>query len=129
MQLYSLNYVSRAQAPAEGPEIEAIREVALSRNAAENVTGVLYLDGKLFFQVLEGHETCVRRLLASIRADSRHSDLRVIQQGPLLRRRFGRWSMKFVDAASLPADAPRPRFADFRRPTAEAMTKALERTS
>jgi len=125
--LFTLNYVSRALIGTDDPEMDAIKAVALSRNAAQRVTGALYLDGALFFQVLEGREAEVRAIYASIRVDPRHRDVNLIDARPLASRRFDGWSMKFVDRSALPANAPRPKLGSFRAPEAESLSRIMEK--
>ena len=125
--LFTLNYVSRSLIDATGPEMDAIKAVALSRNAASHVTGALYLDGSLFFQVLEGREADVRAIYDAIKADPRHRDVRLIASGPLRSRRFAGWSMKFVDRSALPEGAPRPRLGSFRAPEARTLSEIMEK--
>lgn len=125
--LFTLNYVSRSLIDADGPEMDAIKAVALSRNAASRVTGALYLDGALFFQVLEGREADVRTIFDAIRADPRHRDVRLIASRALPARRFAGWSMKFVDRSALPEGAPRPRLGSFRTPEAKTLSEIMEK--
>jgi hypothetical protein len=90
-------YVSRSMIGGWSPELLDIARVAFARNAALEVTGALYFDRLRFCQVLEGEPEALEALMGSIRADSRHFDVQVLIETPLAQRRFGAWSMRFVD--------------------------------
>ena len=97
--LYRIVYDSVVHLPfgAEGEQaIEAILAVARARNAAAGITGVLYYDGAYFLQVLEGPRTPVEAMMARIRRDPRHTDIRILHAGPLEQRDFGNWHMMLV---------------------------------
>lgn len=112
--LHSLCYVSRSRIAADTIEMRDIADTAQSRNAAADVTGALYFDTKLFFQVLEGPEDAIRKIYESILRDPRHHEIKLLQDGPAHKRRFHGWSMKIVDSASLPTGAERPRYRALR---------------
>jgi len=87
---------------AEGEQgIEDILAAARSRNAALGVTGVLYFDGAYFLQVLEGPQASVAAVFASILADPRHTDLRVVERSPIVTRSFADWDMAWVTEVSI----------------------------
>ncbi|TVQ55267.1 MAG: BLUF domain-containing protein [Rhodobacteraceae bacterium] len=97
--MLSLAYVSRAHIGPYSAEMLDIARVALRENAAHGVTGALYFDDAVFFQVIEGPPSAVEALFAAIRRDRRHGDVRLIDRRRLAQRRFGRWDMKFIDGA------------------------------
>ena len=74
----ALLYVSTRLYPAisEGHEVAGIIAVARSRNAALDVTGALVVTTDHYAQLLEGPPAALEQLLASIRRDPRHSDMR-----------------------------------------------------
>ena len=97
--LYRLVYDSVMLLPfgREGDtEIQAILDVARIRNAELAITGVLYCDGAYFVQLLEGRADAVEAVFASILADERHHDVRVVERGPAERRWFTGWHMAWV---------------------------------
>ena len=108
--LASLAYASLSRVPAWSPEMLDIARTCLARNPALGVTGALYFDGEQFYQVLEGEEATVTDLYARIRRDPRHGGVQTLWDGPIQRRRFGVWSMKFVDGSGRAAPL-RGRFA------------------
>ena len=95
--LASLAYVSLSRIPAFAPEMLDLARTALVRNPALGVTGALYFDGVQFYQVIEGSPAAVEALFARIRQDPRHNGMQTLWDGPITRRRFGSWAMKFVD--------------------------------
>lgn len=78
-------------------DLDEILKVARGRNRSLNLTGCLHHEDGLFFQWLEGPAEGVRSVVASIQADDRHRDLTVLGQGPLEKRRFQEWRMRFSD--------------------------------
>jgi hypothetical protein len=102
--LYRIVYDSVVRLPF-GPEgeqgIERILAVARARNASLQVTGALYYDGAYFLQVLEGPQAAVAEVFASILADDRHGDVRVVERGPVSRRSFADWDMAWVTEVSV----------------------------
>lgn len=95
--LTSLLYVSRSELP--GPEgLWHVREMvdqAVVRNHELSITGALIYTELHFAQILEGPVWSVKSLMSSIRRDYRHRDVRTVQEHPIARRVFGRWSMAY----------------------------------
>ena len=125
--MYSLLYISRAGlvAGATDAEIEAIVRVSTVRNAAAEVTGALLFTGDRFAQMLEGDETAVLQIMASIAADPRHRDVTVIEQGPIDRRRFARWSMVRSGQSTFAAATVARALADRRAPDGYAVRNLI----
>lgn len=100
--LSSLLYVSRSslQRSEEAEQLEAIRGSALTRNVILDVTGFLVVTPTYFAQYLEGAAEAVDGLMASIKADARHHDLR--RSPPLLLRYrlFPSWRMTCFPSSS-----------------------------
>ncbi len=97
--LYRIAYDSVVALPFGGEaarELDAIIEVSKRRNAQAGITGVLRYDGAYFLQVLEGPRTPVEAMMARIRRDPRHTDIRILHAGPLEQRDFGNWHMMLV---------------------------------
>jgi hypothetical protein len=102
--MISLLYVSRSAFPSGAADrhIVEILRTARDQNARNGVTGaLLYLDGS-FAQVLEGEASDVNQLMIDILRDERHSEVRIIEVGPIARRRFTNWSMAWVPASPGP---------------------------
>jgi hypothetical protein len=101
--LIRIVYVSRSTfppRPAEhGIEPGVARILAQSRlnNPRRGLVGALYFRDGCFFQCLEGPSGEVDRLMATLRSDPRHTDLRVLAGMPIERTGFAAWSMKYSD--------------------------------
>nr|WP_295370621.1 BLUF domain-containing protein [uncultured Sphingosinicella sp.] len=98
----SLLYVSRSTLvlPEQGKELDAIVEVGRSRNESLNVTGALIFTRRHFAQILEGSAAAVDELMTSISADSRHSDVDVIDVREVRGGQFVRWSLAYSGFAT-----------------------------
>jgi hypothetical protein len=110
---YQIMYSSRATEPMTVTGLEEILQDARAGNEARNVTGALvYVDG-VFFQLLEGDEAVVRRLMASIAKDTRHHAVKIFYEAEVEVRAFESWSMAYLSPtaremstwAGLPATA------------------------
>lgn len=85
--------------------LDAIFDVARTRNALLDVTGALMAWQDVVVQVLEGAESAVRPLYDTIRADGRHDDVTLLDADTAPDRVFGHWSMAQVgeeDRADIP---------------------------
>lgn len=93
----SLLYVSTnlVEFPDRQGQIESIVDVARARNRTLEVTGALISTETAFAQVLEGSADMVEEVMASIRRDTRHTDLRVVSDQEIKERRFPSWSMAY----------------------------------
>lgn len=69
---------------------------ARRNNKALGITGALIVSGAGFVQALEGDETAVRALYATITEDPRHEGLMIVEEGDVEARVFGRWAMAEV---------------------------------
>jgi hypothetical protein len=69
---------------------------ARRNNKRLGVTGALVISGDSFVQALEGDESVVRDLYATIGQDSRHHDLTLLEEQVVEGRAFGRWAMAKV---------------------------------
>jgi FAD-dependent sensor of blue light len=98
----SLFYVSEKTRPwpDDGPDVEAITAVALSRNAALGVTGALISTEGHFAQILEGAADAVDAVMASILRDPRHRRVTVLDETERPVRWFAGWSLAFAGAPS-----------------------------
>ncbi len=106
-------------------ELQALLRPARAFNQSHRLTGMLFYSQGLpgtsspgsFFQVLEGEETAVRAMVASVRRDPRSTNLQVLIEGLTEQRLFPDWSMGFVmvippdmDALTGYVDPEKPRF-------------------
>jgi adenylate cyclase len=101
--LKRITYVSRFAKPFSEAELEKLGEVSSKNNRKLDITGVLMTSGGIFFQILEGPEEAVDQVYAAISADSRHTDLVVLElELDISVRNYPDWSMKTInlDASS-----------------------------
>lgn len=87
-------YRSNAKPALTDDDIEDIVAVAIARNDMLQLTGCLHVEDGLIFQWLEGPREALDQVIASIRADERHSDIVDLSYGPLTGRRFSDWRMR-----------------------------------
>ena len=100
----TLIYRSRATCPLAAAELLTLTRAAQARNQAEAITGLVVYDQGRFFQWLEGPEAGLARVMRSIDADNRHTDIAVLTRSTATRRRFDGWHMKL----GLPGSAATP---------------------
>jgi hypothetical protein len=94
LMLHRLIYISRSLIGADPAGIDAIVFSSVKRNAAAEVTGMLWADGRNFAQVLEGTSDQVKLTMERIRTDRRHTDIVELLDRPVLSRQFGSWAMR-----------------------------------
>ncbi len=81
-------------APQQPPTVVGqIVAQARARNAADGLTGLLVFDGMRFCQHFEGPSRQVLRLLSRLETDPRHTQIRVVYEGPLAQRRYQRFDL------------------------------------
>lgn len=89
-------YRSRAVMPPSDVDLFYLLAHARQRNQAAGLSGVLLYDRGHFFQWIEGSNQELGRTWNAIRADERHSDLRVLADQQIPVRLFEQWSMQFA---------------------------------
>jgi hypothetical protein len=99
--LVRLMYASRAVPAVDQEELLAILKKSKANNPKAGVTGVLCFSEGIFIQVLEGGRSAVNILYNRIAADSRHSDVLLLNYEEIDERRFAGWSMGQVNMARL----------------------------
>lgn len=116
------------------PELRAdaladIFEVARWKNDALGVTGALLVWQDVFVQVLEGEESVVRTLYATIHADHRHDHVALLDADVAPERVFGAWSMARVGndhGADIPVEMDREVAAAAPRPVETVQNTMLD---
>ena len=88
-------YASRALRDFEDQELVDLLLRARAANQEHGVTGMLVYAARSFLQALEGDDQGVEVVWDRIRLDDRHTDLRVLADGPAPTRLFSDWSMGF----------------------------------
>mgnify|MGYP001556989196 CR=1 FL=1 len=94
--LYEILYTSTLAPTAQVTQVAGIVTKARARNAELDLTGLLVFDGLHFCQQIEGSREEVLKLMKAIQADTRHTGVKVVHQGPLAERRFLRFTMGYV---------------------------------
>jgi adenylate cyclase len=90
-------YVSTLVKSLTEEEISDIGRISSKHNRTIGVTGILLSAHEFFFQILEGAEVEVDRLLEQIRRDPRHRDLTVLKaEMSVTVRLFPNWSMRTI---------------------------------
>jgi len=100
--LRRLVYRSESCVPHDDVDVlNAIFKVSVHNNMRDGITGALALPDGIFVQALEGEEDAVSALLARIRADDRHRNMVILEDGPIDARLFGGWAMARPDPTPL----------------------------
>ena len=99
--LVRLMYASRAVPAIDQEELLAILKTSKVNNPKVGVTGVLCFSEGIFMQALEGGRNAINALYNRIVADSRHSDVVLLNYEEIAERRFASWSMGQVNMARL----------------------------
>ncbi|MEL7445991.1 MAG: BLUF domain-containing protein [Pseudomonadota bacterium] len=89
----SITYQSRATARPTAADLRELSWQARERNRSLGVTGMLLYDRGRFFQTLEGPPASLKPIWASIRRDSRHSDIEILSEHIIPARLFGAWNL------------------------------------
>ena len=96
-----LIYSSFATIRLSQRELLELLKHARVKNEEHGLTGMLlYRDG-VYLQFLEGRRSDIDELLSRLEKDSRHQDIRIIQEGSLSERMFPDWSMAYKNLAGL----------------------------
>ena len=101
--LFRIVYCSRNSIPGS-PEVvaasvDSILQASRRNNARDGVSGGLLFSRNSFAQVLEGPVDAVEAVFERIQCDERHSEVSVVQSGPITSRDFSEWSMAYSGAA------------------------------
>lgn len=100
-ELCSLSYLSKATRVLNVKEVQELAHAAAKTNAKLGITGYLYAHTGHYFQYLEGPESALDELMASIAKDDRHRILHQHDLGKVKARRFEGWSMRYLPAPAL----------------------------
>jgi uncharacterized membrane protein (DUF373 family) len=76
-------------------DLLALLQQSRKNNADKGVTGMLLYGNGTFLQVLEGEERAVDAIIAKIRKDPRHQNLKMLHRKTIERRQYSDWSMGF----------------------------------
>jgi hypothetical protein len=93
MSVYQLIYTSRSTPAITDEVLLDILNKAEIYNCLHQLTGLLILYNYNFIQLLEGDEIEVKKLLAKIKNDHRHTDLKIILETKNSNRSMPTWAM------------------------------------
>ena len=93
-------YISRSHVANDPDALHAIVEASSKRNAAADVSGMLWSGPHEFVQALEGDYDRVGDTMKRIAADTRHGEIETICDCTVQSRMFGAWSMVRYDAGA-----------------------------
>jgi uncharacterized Fe-S cluster-containing radical SAM superfamily protein len=96
--MYQLIYISSATKNLARDEFLELVALSKSKNDALEVTGVLMFKDGNFMQVLEGEQEIISKLYSTIRLDSRHTLVSIIQEGPIGLREYSDWSSTYFNS-------------------------------
>ena len=114
MGMFSINkykflvYVSRK---TDGLSIDMVSDIiskAVINNAKNDITGILLVKNKYFYQFIEGTEQAVDALYAKLQHDRRHQDVHILMTGYENKRVFPIWDMHPIYS-----ETPDQQFYDF----------------
>jgi hypothetical protein len=96
--LSTLLYISHSMLymPDDEMLVADMLKAARARNRYLGISGALIFTHRHFVQYIEGEEVALADLMASIRRDPRHSDVRMLHFGSAASRRFADWSMAYA---------------------------------
>lgn len=94
--LYTHVYASEARTAIGRAELDHMCRSFAAANREADITGMLFVVGDHFVQVLEGERDAVWTLLRKIIRDPRNCHLRTLYHGRLMRRRFPAWNMRWM---------------------------------
>ncbi|HCA89754.1 MAG: hypothetical protein CMF38_02730 [Legionellaceae bacterium] len=91
--LYHLLYQSKACVPFDSKALTLLAKHARFQNFITQVSGLLIYSDHHFFQILEGSLTDIEAVYDRILADSRHTNIQLLDKKPIDERAFWRWNM------------------------------------
>ena len=94
-QLVYLSHIT-STGLASASTLNDIAEVAIERNQADNITGILCYGNGYFFQCVEGSEQALTNLKNRLLVDDRHKDLKILDFSAIAERRFAGWSPRSI---------------------------------
>lgn len=87
-------YMSIASPYLPDQVVDVIANEAAKKNEKLGISGLLVKKGRYFVQYIEGDPGKLKFLFEKIKKDDRHSDIVVLEQGPILEPIFADWHMQ-----------------------------------
>ena len=94
--LYQIAYVSLCRTRLNEELLLDILSVSKRNNTRDGVSGILMYHDQMFFQILEGERTCVKKCYARILCDPRHSAMSLMWEGDDGNRTFIPWALGYA---------------------------------
>lgn len=91
-------YCSQATSDVSPDELVALLEVSRRNNERDGLSGMLLYSSQSFLQLLEGDSESLDRAYVRIRADDRHTNLRLLLDDEVAGPLFPGWTMGFEHA-------------------------------
>ncbi|MEV7756993.1 BLUF domain-containing protein [Microbacterium sp. NPDC089180] len=126
--LAAVSYVSRAVDTFDDARLAELLAQSRRSNHERDLSGMLLYRRGRFFQVLEGPKDAVDELMAKIRRDPRHDEIRVLLTEEIEERRFEEWTMGYEPITAPATPAPegfRDTFDDLESDDDEASIRAV----
>ena len=100
MNLYQLVYISKLPQPLSPKAFKYLIKKAQLKNMKNDITGIMLKQNEHILQVLEGNRHTIQELYEVIENDPRHINIHNCLFEPIETRRFGKWSMAFLNLDS-----------------------------
>lgn len=104
MRLIRVFYVSAVVGQLSDVDVQSILGASQMRNRRLDVTGMIAQSDGHFAQVLEGRREAVAEVMARVRRDGRHEDIRILLEESISQRQFERWAMGLIRRDDLAAE-------------------------
>jgi hypothetical protein len=88
-------YCSQSTSDVSPDELVALLETSRRNNEQAGLSGMLLYCSQSFLQVLEGDDAQLQKTYARIRADDRHTNLRMLMNADVVAPMFPDWTMGF----------------------------------
>lgn len=98
--MFQIIYLSEVTLPVPEHRLERLIERSRAANHARGISSLLLRDGATLLHVIEGPREVVLELLERIKADRRHSGLKVLAAMPVMGREFDQVPLAYVDTAT-----------------------------
>ncbi|MEX0779524.1 MAG: BLUF domain-containing protein [Balneolales bacterium] len=93
-----LTYISHKKDFVTDGDVKKLISDAAASNKKKDITGLLIISGKIFYQILEGEEKQVLDLFnKKLSHDKRYANIVLIKQGLISKREYSGWSMREVN--------------------------------
>ena len=97
MSLRRIIYTSKATSEYNKRDLLDLLHESRGYNSIDNISGVLMHRDGYFLQIIEGEDSLVEDLVKRIANDTRHDDIKIINDALVETRLFPDWSMGCAD--------------------------------